>query len=90
MALPLIYLVGAGVLAVYASKKKQAAGDPLFDPPSSNPLLNQGTGLTRGGLKIASQLQRDRFTGKAPTAAVTPPTNYYTQGGVGGKPIGFR
>ncbi len=94
MAIPLLYLAGAAVAALALRKGKQgpdpAAAEPSFEPATSNPLVLSGTGMTRGGLKIASQLQRDRFvTGGQGGVAVTPPTNFYTQQSKG-KPIGFR
>jgi len=95
MAIPLIYLAAAGVVA-YASRKKQLQGAdpfPVWDPNVTNPLVAPGpvTGTTRGGLAIASQLQRDRFIKGQGTSPVTPPTNHFVNpGGAGGKPIGFR
>lgn len=98
MALPLIYLVGAGVALLWAKRGKEPSateGVTPFTPASSNPLVQPGTGLTTGtgGLRLASQLQRDRFVtgqGTGPTTAQTPPSSYYRPGGAGGKVPGFR
>jgi len=94
MAIPLIWIAGAGVALLWAERKKKLSGDPpLFKEPTTNPLVLHGTGITRGGLDINSQLQRDRFVtgrGTEPTTAQTPPSSYYRPGGTGGKVPGFR